>query len=94
MNGRRLDHQDSEKVVSDAIEAVLHRRPLSQHYTLHDLLPTPEMREAVRHRIVHNLDTLRFSIDPGLIDLKPERTVHELTVSLTGLAGDADVNDK
>jgi hypothetical protein len=94
MTKRTLDYWDSERIVQDAINIVSNQVSISRESILRDVVPTPEMRQALRLQIVRDLNTLRFSVNSDHIVLKPEHTVHDVALSLTGLAGDADVDDE
>jgi hypothetical protein len=90
---KKLDYGKSAQIVESALREIGGISSFDSTTRLGDLLATPAIRDAFRHRVKIRVRSEGFGIRWKSIPLDPHITVHHVTLALTGLAGDPGVDD-
>lgn len=90
---KKLDRTRSAEIVEAAVRKTSGSASVSVTVSLGEVLPTPALREAFRVHIRNGVRSAGFGIKSKSIPLEPHFTIDHIVSSVTGLAGDPDVDD-
>lgn len=90
---RRLEYTTSVEMVRSALTKTSGPRSFSVDTVLGDLLGEQSQREVFRERLRDTVRAAGYGVRWKRIPVEPHITIHLLATTLTGLAGDPDVDD-